>query len=202
MLMALVQGNPIAAECEAKIDTTDRFMRGFVVGKYFEISDFSFGIDLTDDDSVTKETKDKDGKESKAPKANKFARWKTGTGQAVRPYEVNMDEFSFSRQIDIASPILFQNCFRSKSFDSAVIVKRKVGGLSGTNGITGFPFLRIDLNDVLLVSLDWEIDDHVVREKCKLVCREVSVQYRPQQPDGSPGDAIGDAWLSLVKRTG
>jgi type VI protein secretion system component Hcp len=195
MLMMLVQGDQISAECKASIDTTDKFTSDFMEGKYFEISDFSFGIDLTDDDGATKETvKDKNGKEVKAPKVSKFARWKAGTAEAARAYEVNMDEFTFTRQIDVASPKLFLSCFRSKSFDSAVIVKRKVGGTKS------LPFFRIDLSDVLLVSIDWEVDDAVVREKCKMVCREVGVKYRVQMPDGSKGAEIGTPLLSLAKR--
>jgi type VI protein secretion system component Hcp len=202
MLMVLVKDNkPLAAECAAQIDRSDALMSGFMDGKYFEISDFSFGVDLTDDDAKETKEKDKDGNEIKVQKGSKFTRWKTSTGKMVRPYEVNLEEFSFSRQIDIASPILFQSCFRSKSFDSAAVVKRKAGGVSGGHGIAGMPFFRIDFSDVLLVSLDWEIDDAVVREKCKFICREVSVQYRPQLANGSPGDVVPSTLLSLVKRS-
>jgi type VI protein secretion system component Hcp len=196
MLMMLVQGDPISAECKASIDTTDKFMSGFMEGKYFEISDFDFGIDLVDDDTGSKDPKDKE--KEKAGHGKKVSRWKTGAGQTLRPYEVNLDEINFTRQIDVASPKLFLNCFRSKSFDSAVIVKRKVGGTQ--TGI-GFPFFRIDLNDVLLVSIDWEVDDVMVREKCKMVCREVGVKYRVQMPDGSRGAEIGTPLLSLLQRT-
>lgn len=214
LMMFVKDGTPIPAESQSTIDPQDKIMmRGFVTGKYFEIKDFDFGISLTDNDSSGSEVvippqtttnskppppKPKETKKS-GGKFSKFMQGDSPTGSDGKSiYPPSFDEVQVNRQMDKASPVLFQNCFKTKSFDSAVIVKRKSSSDTTTTGY--FAFFRIDFNDVLITDISWSIGEDVIMEKLKFVCREVAVQYIPQNNDGSAGDKVGGQFLSLVKR--
>ena len=206
LMMFEKSGNAIPAEGQSEIDTKDALMKGFVKGRFFHVEDFDFGISVVDTDSPAKDTRKDDGEKTK--KTGRFSKWiqglsvSVGQGSSGSLYPIEMEPFSFSRQIDIASPVLFYNCFQTKPFNSAVLVRRRMSGLvPGSSNLTSIPFLRIDFGSVLLISVDWDGSEQI-KEKCKFVCRSVKVQYRPQRPDGSPGDTIGGDWLSLKKTTG
>ena len=139
----------------------------------------------------------------------KFSKWVQGLNVAVSQgsnsqlFPVEMEPFAFSRLMDISSPLLFQNCFQTKPFDSATIVKRKRGIISAIDSrtaLTHVPYLRIDFKNVLLISVDWDGGD-MMKEKYKFVSRSVTVKYRQQNHDGSKGAVIGGTELSLQKAT-
>jgi type VI protein secretion system component Hcp len=205
LMMIEKSGQAMAAECSAAIDKTDALMKGFQVGKYFEVDDFDFGISLTDTDASAKGTSPphNGGVTQPGQPAQKtgarFSKWVQGMGATA--YTIEMEPFSFTRQMDIASVGLFYSCFLTKSFDAATLVMRKSGGILDTNtGISNIPFLRIDFSGILIVGIDWD-GGEVVKEKCKFVCRRVSVQYRPQLHDGTAGQTVGGDWLALKKTT-
>jgi type VI protein secretion system component Hcp len=210
-MMIADKGTGIAAEGLSEIDTSDAFTKDFVAGKFFEIEDFGLGIDLDDTDSSSKGNSQTPGvqptKETEAMKAKgKFAKWtqgltvSAGQGALSNMFPIQMEPFSFTRRIDMASPLMFQRCFLTKPFDTAVLVMRKTGGrAAGANkNIASIPFLRIEFKPVLIIAMDWDADE-VVKEKCKFVCREITVRYRPQNHDGTLGDAVETLPLTLVK---
>lgn len=205
LMMFSKNGNPIAAECSALIDPDDQLMGGFKHGHFFEIDDFDFGISLTDSDESTKAKTPQTGTtpQAAAPKTGgRFSKWIQGLGASS--YTIEMEPFGFSRQIDVASMALFYSCFQTKSFDSATVVMRKTGGVRFTEGpykgLAAVPYMRIDFNAVLVVSLDWD-GGEVVKEKCKFVCRKVSVKYAQQDHKGTARAPAGGDWLSLQKAT-
>jgi type VI protein secretion system component Hcp len=212
LMMFVSGGQPISAECGASIDTKDTdMMTGFQAGKYFEIDDFELGIDLTDTDSAAAQTGNKQDQQTGKDKKTtaKFSKWVQGLNVAVSQgsnsqlFPVEMEPFAFSRLMDISSPLLFQNCFQTKPFDSATIVKRKRGIISAIDSrtaLTHVPYLRIDFKNVLLISVDWDGGD-MMKEKYKFVSRSVTVKYRQQNHDGSKGAVIGGTELSLQKAT-
>jgi hypothetical protein len=137
MLMFFKNGTTaIAGEGQSAVDPTDAFTSDFEDGKFIEIEDFDFGIDVVDSDSSATSTKDagKTDTSKTKEKTGRFSKWiqgigaSTGQGAAGALYPVEMEPFSLTKQLDIASPVLFQNCFQTKPFDSAVLVRRKVGG--------------------------------------------------------------------------
>jgi type VI protein secretion system component Hcp len=207
ILMMLMNGTAaVAADCQVEIDTTDTFMSGFTAGHFFEVKDFDFSVRLVDNDTVrddrSEKSKDKDkDKDKEKNKKGNFSRWMQGADMSG--YEPEMETVSVTRMADKASPLLFQNCFRAKSYDKAVVIKRRVGlGRTGTNsGVQSFPYFRVDFTDVLLVSVDWDAEETGIKEKLKFVPRYVKVQYRPQNQDGSKGTVVpgSGGWLSLVK---
>ena len=215
LMMFVSGGQPISAESMATIDTKDTdMMKGFQVGKFFEIDDFDLGIDLTDTDSTATQTttpQNQQGNQQQAnvKKSGQFSKWVQGINVTVghgansQLFPVQMKPFGFSRQMDCASPVLFQNCFQTKPFDQAVVVKRKRGVISAIDRGTAYvhvPYLRLEFNNVLVVSADWDGGDYM-KEKYTFVSRSVVVKYRQQNHDGSKGAVIGGTVLSLQKAT-
>jgi hypothetical protein len=114
--------NGIEGEGLSEIDTEDDFMAGFKKGQFFEIDSFDFGIQAVDTDSAAKAATITTGDDSHAtdktkPKTGQFAKWIQNKTVSMdgNGYPIEMSPFRFSRQIDIASQLLFQRCF----FDQA-----------------------------------------------------------------------------------
>jgi type VI secretion system secreted protein Hcp len=206
-LMKLVDSSgALTAESQSRFNMNDEFMQGFALGKFFDVMNFDFGVKLSDtgDDeggssggssggkSRDKE-KDKDGRSSKR-RGSSFARWLGSTGSLKNAaYPVEVDEFEVKRMFDIASPTLFQICANSSTLKSATLVQRKSGSSQSTMGIAPC-HLRIDFYDVLLTAVSWDVEDQGIEEKLKFVCRKISVQYKPQKPDGTLGAAVHGEW--------
>jgi type VI protein secretion system component Hcp len=214
-----VKSGAIAGEGMSTIDQDDPYTEDFKPGLFFEIEDFDVGIGLEDTDSSSRKTAPTPGPggtlsanqaAQDAKKTGKFAKWVqgldisgSGGGTGSQLFPIQLEEVSVTRQIDQASPLLFQRCFLCQDFASATVVMRKSGGLLyGDQGnISSMPFLRIDFKPILITSISWD-GGEIVKEKLKFVCREVKVQYRPQNSDGSPGDNVPTTkQLTLKKAT-
>jgi type VI protein secretion system component Hcp len=117
-----------------------------------------------------------------------FQGWRSGRGNQTK-YPVSVQPISFTRSIDRASTELLHYCIKSISFDSASLVKRKAAG----GGIAGEPYLRLDFTGVLITDVSWTNDDPV-KETCKFISRAITVQYRPQLPDGTLGAVRHGFW--------
>lgn len=184
LLMKFVKGgDAIEAECQTSIDPKDRFLTDFQGGKFFEVEEFSFGAGLDDDDSGGRSFR------------GKFGQWLSG--ERSKAYPVDLEPVTFSRQMDKASPLLFEMCCNSQSFASATLVKRKAAGTDAS----GQAFLRIDFKDVLVIGVDWDSGD-LVKERCRFICRGVKVQYKPQLPNGTLGGAVPGTWSRMLARKG
>ncbi len=109
-----------------------------------------------------------------------FKGWRSG-GQSK--YPVSVQPITFTRAVDRTSTQLLHCCIKSDSFDSVTLVKRKAAG----GGISGEPYLRLDFSGVLFTDIAWSNADPAVTETCKFISRAITVQYRPQLPDGSLG---------------
>jgi type VI protein secretion system component Hcp len=210
ILMYIRDGSDaVAAEGQSEIDTDDDFMAGFKKGQFFEIEDFDFGIQAVDTDSAAVAVKPPTGGDPHATDQTKartgqFAKWIQNKTVSMEGggYPIEMTPFQFTRQLDIASPLLFQRCFQTKPYNSAALVMRKVGDtLYGEKSqIAALPFLRIDFVTILITKIDWDVAE-VVKEKCTFVCRQVSVRYRQQASAGYDVKETGGMKLSLVKAT-
>jgi type VI protein secretion system component Hcp len=195
LLMKFVKGgDAIDAECQTDVDPKDKFLEDFKPGKFFEIDEFNFGVGLEDDDSPS--GKHHGGGQGQAEMRHsrvRFGNWLSG--ERTKAYPVDLEPFSFTRQMDRASPLLFEMCCNSQSFTSATLVKRKAAG----SDASGHGFLRIDFKDVLLIGVDWDSGD-VVKEKCKFICRGVKMQYKPQLPNGTLSGAVPGTWNRTMAR--
>ena len=216
LMMMVSGGQPISAESTATIDTVanDILMKDFKPKKFFEIEDFDLGIDLNDTDSTATQTTNQQNQQGNQRGNNKsssarFSKWvqglavTAGHGANSQLYPVQMEPFGFTKQMDCSSPVLFQNCFQTKPFDQAVVVKRKRGVNSAIDLGTSYvhvPYLRLEFTGVLLISADWDGGDQM-KEKYKFVSQTVVVKYRQQKHDGSRGAVVGGTELSLKKTT-
>ncbi len=189
-------------------------MDGFKEGHFFEVTKADLGIDIIDQE-VDMQSKSKDPKDahSNQQKFGRFSKWTQGVAKAFkagdggyRLYPVEMKPVKITRQLDVASPLLFRSCFYTSQFASAALVLRRSKGIhfqtGQTRGFGHMPFLRIDFKTVLIVSMDWDISDNIVEEEFEFVCRDVWVRYQGQKSDGEPDPNLkGDTkdYLSLQK---
>jgi type VI protein secretion system component Hcp len=203
MMVVGSDGKGVPAECQSQIDGKDDLMEDFIKGTFFEIQDFDFGINVEDrDDSDTeKSVNPKDPKNPQTKTTSKaktkFSRWMAmpigASGKTAMDgdsgYPVDLEPFSFSRQMDKASPLFFHACGNKISYKSATLVKRKdIGSDAGLQA-----YLRIDFTDVLFISIGWD-NGETIKEKCKFIARQVIVQYRPQASHGLLGPVIAGNW--------
>lgn len=136
-----------------------------------------------------------------------FARWRSATDdswKAAGTYPAYINDFSFTRLIDQATPILFDYCCKKKNFPFVTFIKRKAAmgraSMSLTSSASGFEeltYLRIDLADVLITDISWS-DGDIVQESCKIKCQKMRVIYSQQNADGTlvPGTSVD--WSSPV----
>lgn len=173
MFFVQTQGSqPIAAESTSALAGNDaRLMGGFVAGRYFEVENFSFGMDLEDDE----------GGGSSGGKS--FGRWRSLTPGKTRPdppFKAEPHDVTISRRIDASSPVLLQYCLDTKRFDQAVVVKRSRIGTTGMLSAV----LRLEFSKVWVKSIEWE-DGDAVRETCKFKFLSVKATYVKRKPDGT-----------------
>lgn len=213
----------VAGETGIVIDRGDELTKDFSDGKYIAISNFRFGISLVDEDPPTdpnkqepktnvpkphtvvatrqNETQGEDSDRHEIQRDGKFKRFMQGkalSSGSKRLYPVAFDEVSIEREIDNTAPSLLQTCFNVKDVAELSIVKRRSAGqdLAGKAGVV--PYFRVDFKDVLLTDISYQIGETTLTETLKFVFREVSVKYRPQNNDGSPGDVVPAGPLSLA----
>ena len=193
---------PLEAECQTEVDSDDDpFVSDYDNGTFFEVKEFSFGMNIDDKDPKTDSVNAGsqpfatpqgarglhglgDGRLTPAQiaaiaaatkKESKFGRWKSASPsdlQSMKCYPVRMDEVSIKRDYDKASPVLFRQCCLSGAFKSASLIKRKDVGGSKLRG-----FLRMEFNDVLITHLEWE-DGDTIEESFRFVFRSVTIKYR------------------------
>ncbi len=184
----------VNAECALDKAKGDDFMDGFEPQTYdsfsnfFEVQGFSYGFEVKDES----DTKQEGGAKHQAPKKDKlvsgdFVSWRTGTDDEAKNVKLQLEfrSFKFERLIDSASPIFFDHLVKSKSFASAILVKRVSVGADGT----AMGFLRLEFFDVLLTSLDWD-DGDMTKEKVEFICKKFIMRFRPQKADGSLYEAV------------
>ena len=190
MLMFFVAqpgGEPLDAESASQLVPGDKLTADFKPGKYFEAEDFSFGIELDDDEGdVATPSSDQ----------RSFARWrvlKPGTPKPTPPFKAEPGDVSITRPIDKSSPLLMKYCLDTHRFDKAVLVKRarsaKAGALAGV--------LRFEFSKVWLKAIEWENGD-TVRETCKFKYESVKVTYVKRKPDGTVASTWPCSWRAVT----
>lgn len=177
---------PIKAESTSTLAGPDeRLMQGFVEGRYFEASNFTFGIDLADDEG---------GNIMDEDEARSYGRWRTlkpGQPKPYPPFRAEPNDVTFSRQIDASSPVLLKHCLDKKPFHSAVLVKRFRIGSTGVLSV----MLRMEFSRVWMRSIEWE-DDDTVRETCKFKYAALKATYVRRKSDGSVASLWPCEWTS------
>ena len=191
--MQIVKGDPLMFDFSA-ISQYDEY------SNFFEVQSFDFNMTLEPQDAASNAPRSSATPTGRAPppsgatagktgaSSDAFARWRSATEAEARKMKFNLkfQTFTFTRVIDAASPVFFQNCCSQKRFDSAALVKRVSMGLGNADGSGSVApaFMRLEFKDILLTSLRWD-DGDLVTESCEFECNWMSFQYRQQNPDGS-----------------
>ena len=219
MMMFIPKKAPIEADCQTQLydllDTgpKDPLLDGFEEGKFFEITNFTFGANLDSSEpghgaaktglnaragnaqnNITTASKSGAGAGAASAPQGPFIRWKsepvgTGVGEPGEiKYPFKVDEVKFDRSIDRASTTLFTYAARVESFAKVSLVKRKVTGKLGLRA-----FMRMDFEEVLLTKIQFKNDDPVA-EECSFIFRKLMLLYSIQNSDGSLADPIQVPW--------
>ena len=210
MKFTLTPGNDVPAECALGVAPGDALMTDFQAAdyqnysNYFEVIDFDMKVGLNpDDDShktsmVTPHTTHA-AHLAKNTSTDAWGRWRSATAEQARKiaYPFKFESASFERIIDRASPVFFQSCCTSQTFDSAVLVKRlSQGELPGSNQVS-VGYLRIDFGKVLITDINWE-DGDLVKEKCDFTCQSFKLTYLKQSNAGRIGGSMPSGLLAAL----
>ena len=195
---------PVWAECALDIAPNDTLMKDFLkntnydnYSNFFEVTNFDFSIALKESDEsnnvISQQARNHQTQHPKLGANNAFARWRSATNAEYKSiyYPLEFDQFNFKRVIDSASPIFFQCCCESRTFDSAVLVKRVAQGDLGGPKNQSIAFLRIDFTKVLITGINWD-DGDLVTESCEFICQGMKVTYRRQKEDGTVAGGAGN----------
>jgi type VI secretion system secreted protein Hcp len=132
----------------------------------FEIKDFSFGVEN--------------------PTTIGSAAGGGGAGK------VKFNEFTIKKTTDSASPAFFKNTVTGAHYKTVKLEMRKAGGDSQSSGQV---FLKYTFGTVFTTKIDWSgPGDEGPEESITFVYGKLSVEYTPQNPDGSPGSPISSCF--------
>ncbi len=197
-------GRAVYAESALDVTKGDKLMDGFDAASYdfysnfFEVTNFDFSVAVKpQDDSVGAMSQAGPVTAGPAPAAkDQFSRWRSAKEDEymnIKKYPIDFDTFSFSRTIDSASPIFFQNCCNQESFFSASLVKRVAATDSVKNMSAPRAYLRFDFADVLLTSFSWS-DGDLVTESCTFICKKLTIRYARQKQDNTLLEPMQVEW--------
>jgi len=103
--------------------------------------------------------------------------------------KASIQDLSFTKYIDKASPNLMYACCSGKHYKDAVMTVRK----AGENPIE---YVKFTMQKVIVTSMSTggSGGEDRLTENCTLNFATVKVEYSPQKPDGSADAAIDFGW--------
>lgn len=181
----------IAAESTSALAGNDaRLMGVFVEGRYFEAENFTFSIELADDEG---------GNVMDKAETRSYGRWrglKPTDPKPHPPFKAEPQDVSISRRIDASSPVLLKHCMDTKQFHQAVLVKRARIGTAGMLSA----ILRLEFSKVWIKAIEWE-DGDTVRETCKFKFLSMKATYVKRKPDGTVASQWPCEWTGAAAQT-
>jgi type VI secretion system secreted protein Hcp len=105
--------------------------------------------------------------------------------------KVSVQDISFTKFVDKATPVLMQACSRGDQYKEAKLVVRKAGGKEPLE------YIIITMNDVIVTSISTggSGGEDRLSENVSLNFSSYKYEYQPQKPDGSKdGGTIPFAW--------
>jgi type VI protein secretion system component Hcp len=191
ILMVLVKSGSsgIAADSMAALGSADPMLTGppkFEKGKFFELENFSLALmaqphDADDDNKKQGPINIHVGNKSTSSSGERF-------GRNVKWLPANLNPISCTRQLDSASPVLFEDCGKGTPYLQAAIVRRKVvgGGMQNLDANSHLmSYVRLDFTDVVITNLSWSNDDDGIKESFQFVCAKAEVHFRQQSQTGT-----------------
>ncbi len=104
--------------------------------------------------------------------------------------KVSVQDLSFTKYIDKASPVLMQKCCSGKHFPEAILTIRKAGDKA-------LEYLKVHMKDVLITSVSTGASsgDDRLTENVTLNFANVKMSYQAQKKDGTAdGGAVEMGW--------
>lgn len=111
----------------------------------------------------------------------------SGTGGGAG--KVSVQDLSFTKYIDRASPDLFLHICSGKHIKSALLTVRKAGG-------DPLEYLKINMEDLIVsgLSTGGSGGEDRLTENVTLNFARVKIDYTPQKPDGSADSPLTTGW--------
>ena len=111
----------------------------------------------------------------------------TGTGGGAG--KVSMQDFSFTTQVNKASPKLFLACASGQHIKTALLTVRKAGGQQQD-------FLKVTLSDVTVSGYHQRAAEaaDMPRDQVALNFAKIHVSFSGQRPDGTPDAPVSGGW--------
>jgi type VI secretion system secreted protein Hcp len=109
-----------------------------------------------------------------------------GHGAGAGAGKVQPQDFSFTKKLDKASPLLMIACATGQHFKSAILTARKAGGGQQE-------YLKITMEDIMVSSYQTGGTGHsdiVPTDQVSLNFTKLSMAYKEQKADGSLGGEI------------
>lgn len=209
LMRVILNGTWIPAEGLAFVDTkNDTLANGYTSAaasngyksNFFAIQDFDVKIGLLPDPDAQQNSQEemlknleelrqlqkKDDKDANFAKSSSdFTNFLRG-GRGYKPNACDLEPIKITKALDQSSLTLFKCCVNSTIIDSATIIKRRGSGAAGGALST---YLRMDFTSLLITEFDWDEDD-VIKETFSFICRDMKIQYRIENNDGSMGAAL------------
>jgi type VI secretion system secreted protein Hcp len=107
----------------------------------------------------------------------------TGTGGGAG--RVSVQDFSFTKYVDKATPNIMQKCCTGKHYDEVKFIARKAGDKP-------LDYVKLKMNDVLVTSASTGGSEggEQVTENVTLNFAKYEYEYTPQKADGSADGAV------------
>jgi type VI secretion system secreted protein Hcp len=141
---------------------------------------------------------DGESKDSKHPKDIDVLAWSWGmsnsgsahVGGGAGSGKVNVQDLSFTKWVDSASPKLMLACCTGTHYSDATLVVRKAGG---TNPVE---YIKIKMEEVLIssISTGGSGGEDRLTENVTLNFGKYNMDYVPQDDKGAAGTAIPAGW--------
>ena len=111
------------------------------------------------------------------------------TGGGAGAGKVNVQDLSFTKYVDSASPKLMLSCCNGKHYDEALLTVRKAGEKP-------VEYIKIKLTEVLItsVSTGGSGGEDRLTENVTLNFAKFNLDYTPQDDKGAAGTAIPAGW--------
>jgi type VI secretion system secreted protein Hcp len=104
--------------------------------------------------------------------------------------KVNVQDLSFTKYVDAASPKLILACCNGSHYDNALLTVRKAGGTAPVE------YIKLKIQEVLVssVSTGGSGGEDRLTENITLNFAKFNLDYTPQDAKGAAGTAIPAGW--------
>lgn len=121
----------------------------------------------------------------------------SSSGSGAGAGKVQVDDFSFVKKYDKASPILFMKCCTGEHIKDALFTVRKAGGEQ-------VEFIKLKFTDLVITSIQTggSGSDEIPMETVAFTFTQCHIDYQEQGADGKPkGGPVHGGWDMKANKT-